>query len=47
MLIQKQFSKTEFAEQLKNIDGINADGTQSLFVLMFLGKIKEIRLKLS
>ena len=24
--------KLEFVEQLKNVDGINADGTQSMFI---------------
>ena len=30
---------------LKNTDGVNADGTQSVFVPTILEKIKEARLK--
>ena len=35
----------EFIGQLKNEDSINADGTQSMFVVKILDKIKETRLK--
>ena len=45
MLIQKQVS--EFVGQLKNTDGENADGTQFMFLLFILEKIKETRLKFS
>ena len=45
MLIQKQLNK--FVGQLKNADGINADGTQNMFILTILEKIKETGLKFS
>ena len=47
MPIQKAIQRIEFVEQLKNIDGINADGTQSMLALTILEKIKETRLKYS
>ena len=37
----------EFVGQLKNEDVINADGTQSMFLLTILEKIKETRIKFS
>ena len=37
----------KFAGQLKKVDFINADGTQSTFVLTVSVKIKETRLKFS
>ena len=37
----------EFVMQLKNDDGENADGTQSMFVLTILEIIKQTRLKFS
>ena len=37
--------QVEFIIQLKNIYGINADGRQSLFILVILEKIKEIFLR--
>ena len=40
----KVIQQIEFAGQLKNDDGINADGRQSMFVLTISGKIKETRL---
>ena len=43
----KAILQTEFVEQLKNIDGENADGTQSMFVLEILEKIWETRFKFS
>ena len=43
----KETQQIEFAGQLKDIDGVNADGTQSIFVLIILGKIKETRLTFS
>ena len=43
----KAIQKIKFVGQLKNIDGINADGTQSMFILTILEKIKEARLKFS
>ena len=46
MLIQKQSNKQNVG-QLKNADGINADGTQNMFVLATLEKIEERRLTLS
>ena len=39
----KAIQQIEFDGQLKNVDGINADGTQSMFVLTILEKIKETR----
>ena len=47
MQIQKAIQRIEFVEQLKNIDGINSDGTQSMLVLTILEKLKETRLKYS
>ena len=41
----KAIQQIEFVGQLKNTDGINADGTQSMFVLTILEKINEMRLK--
>ena len=43
----KAIPQTEFIGQLKNEDGINADGTESMFVLTILENIKEIKLKFS
>ena len=43
----KAIQQIEFVGKLKNIDGVNADGTQSMFVLKILEKIKETRLKFS
>ena len=43
----KVIQQIEFVGQLKNNDGENADGTQSMFVLKILEKIKETRLKFS
>ena len=37
----------EFIGQLKNADGRNANGTQHMFTLAILEKIKEERLKFS
>ena len=37
----------QFVGQLKNVDGIDADVTQNMFVLTISGKIKETRLKFS
>ena len=36
----KAIQQIEFLGQLKNIDGINADGTQNMFILTISGKIK-------
>ena len=47
MVIQKQFKKKKLAAKIKNIDGISADGTQSIFDLIILGKINELTLKFS
>ena len=38
MLILKQLNKWEFVGQLKNVDGVNADGKQSMFILTILEK---------
>ena len=43
----KTIQQIEFVGQLNNTDGENADGTQSMFVLTILEKIKETRLKFS
>ena len=43
----KAIQQTEFVGQLKNIDDINADGTQNIFVLSILEKFKETRFKFS
>ena len=37
----KATQQIEFVGELKNYDGVNADGTQSMFFLTVLGKIKE------
>ena len=43
----KAIPKIQIVGQLKNIDGINPDGTENVLVLMILEKIKETRLKFS
>ena len=43
----KAIQQIEFVEQWKNINGINADVTESMFALTMLEKIKETRLKFS
>ena len=43
----KAIQQIEFVEQLKNVDGVNADGTQNMFILTTLEKVKETRLKFS
>ena len=43
----KAIQQIEFVGQSKNIDGENITGTQSIFVLTNLEKIKETRLKFS
>ena len=40
----KAFKQIEFVGQLENIDIVNADVTQSIFILTILEKIKETRL---
>ena len=40
----KAIQQIEFVGQLKNTDGANEDGTQSMFVWMISQKIKETRL---
>ena len=37
----------EFVGQLRNTDGMNADGAKSIFILTVLENIKETRLKFS
>ena len=41
----KAIQQVEFIEQLKSVDGINADGAGSRFILTILEKNKETRLK--
>ena len=41
----KAIQQIEFVGQLKNTNGVNADGIQSMFVLTILEKIKETRIK--
>ena len=41
----KATQQVKFVGQLKNVDVVNADGIQSMFVLPILEKIKETRLK--
>ena len=43
----KAIKQMWFVKQLKNEDGINADGSQSMFILIIFEKIKETRLKFS
>ena len=43
----KAIQQTECVGQLKNADGINADGTRNMFVLATLEKIEETRLTFS
>ena len=43
----KAIQQIEFVGKLKNTDGANAEGTQSLFVLRILEKNKETKLKFS
>ena len=42
--IPKEIQRVEFVGQLKNVDGINAIETKSMFVLTILEQIKETRL---
>ena len=42
--VPKKNSQIEFVEQLKNVDRINADGTESMFVLTVSEKNKEVKL---
>ena len=44
---RKTIQDIEFVGQLYNVDGVNADGKQSMFVLTILEKIKETRLEFS
>ena len=41
----KAIQQIEFVGQLKNIDVVNADDAQSMFILTILEKIKKVRLK--
>ena len=43
----KAIQQVEFIEQLKYVDGINANGTLSIFVLTALEKIRKTILKFS
>ena len=43
----KAIQEIEFVDQLKNVDGTNPDGTQNMFVLTVLEKIKETILTFS
>ena len=43
--VPKEIRQIEFVEQLKDIDGKNANGTKSRFILTTLEKIKEKGLK--
>ena len=43
----KAIKKIEIVRQLKNEDGINADGSESMFILPILEKTKETGLKFS
>ena len=47
MLIRNQIQGIEFVVQLKSTDRENVDGTQSMFVLTILEKIKETRITFS
>ena len=44
---RKTIQDIEFVGQLYNVDGVNADGKQSMFVLTILEKIKVTRLEFS
>ena len=41
----KAIQKIEYVGQSKNVDGINADGIQSMFILTILEETKKRRLK--
>ena len=43
----KAIQQIQFVRQFKNVDGINEDGAESMFILTILEKIKETRLKFS
>ena len=43
----RETQQIDFVRQLQNENGINVDGTQTIFILMILEKIKEVRLKFS
>lgn len=44
---QCEIQRIDFVGQLKDVNGINADGTQSVFVLIRLEKINKVKLTLS
>ena len=44
---RKTIQDIEFVGQLYNVDGVNADGKQAMFVLTILEKTKETRLEFS
>ena len=44
---EKAIQEIEFVEQLKTTLGLKSDGTQSMFVLTVLEKIKGTKLKVS
>ena len=43
----KAIQQIEFVRQLKNVDGINADRAEPMFISIVLEKIKEVSLKFS
>ena len=43
----KAIQQIDFVGQVKNVDGMNADGAESIFILTILERIKETRLKFS
>ena len=43
----KAIQQIEYVGQLNNVNGVNANGAQSMFVLMIWEKIKETRVKFS
>ena len=44
---QCAIQRIDFVGQLKDVNGINANGTQSVFVLIFLEKINKAKLTFS
>ena len=42
----KASQQIHFVRQLKNVDGLNADGTQSMFILKILEKNKRNKIKI-
>ena len=47
MEIQKKFKKQNLSDHQKNVDGINLDGAESMFILTIFKEMKKMRLTFS